>query len=644
MGRPASPTTRDVSPGQHIESNGGYVPRRLALVALVVVLSLQSFRVLFPLAYNYGERTSFSTAGVLAGALFLAPFLAPAVRALLGRRVSLVLSLAGLGAARVTIQVWRPVPLWLSAIAAALALLALTLTWMKARSHGGIGGRRFVVGLLLGLAADAAILALFLTWEPAWQDGALPVGAAAMLAVAAIAAAWMQPPVRGPAVGPGWAGVWSTGALGTFLALHVLFLQNVGVTGAATELALPATTILILGADLLAVMAVTWTSGRRMPPAARLALGAGLVGLAALLNEVRGAPAVLVYAAAHPVAAVLLSEAFGREGRPGMWRAAAGMGLASSGFLALTLLFYLHYEIPLPFPNVALAPIAAALLAAAGLRAAGPSVPVRWTRAGAAVPAALPMVAVVVGALVGGVSLGMPSSGRAALRVVNYNVHTAVNVRGQLDPEAIARVIEAQRPDVVTLQEVSRGWAVSGSVDVAEWLSHRLGMRYVYAPAADYGFGNAILSRFRMTSTDWGYLPKGAGPMDRSWVRAVLDIGAGRRLTVIGAHLHHRHDTPDDDRTRLDQIGELLTVWGGERPTVIAGDMNAEPDTEEIARFRSAGLVAAGDLTVPTYPSTDPRDRIDYVFGTGDLVLSDATVRRSMASDHLAVAATVTLG
>jgi endonuclease/exonuclease/phosphatase family metal-dependent hydrolase len=110
---------------------------------------------------------------------------------------------------------------------------------------------------------------------------------------------------------------------------------------------------------------------------------------------------------------------------------------------------------------------------------------------------------------------------------------------------------------------------------------------------------------------------------------------------VIGTHLHHRHDVPDDDRTRLEQIGEVLRIWGGANRTIIAGDMNAEPGTNEIARFEAAGLVAAGDLAVPTYPSTAPMDRIDYVFGTSELGFTDTVVPQSTASDHLAVAATV---
>jgi endonuclease/exonuclease/phosphatase family metal-dependent hydrolase len=532
------------------------------------------------------------------------------------------------------------VPVWLGGAAAVLALLALSLTFAVLRSDGGRGGRRFVVGVLLGLTLDTAILAVFGTWEPSWQEGVWPMTTTVVLAGAAIGVAYREHVARrrGDVTGP--AGVWSAAALGPFLMLHVLFLQNLGVVGAATGFPLLVTALVILAGDLLAIIAVTWASPRPLGLAARLGLGAALVVLAALLSVASGILAVVVYAAAHPIAAVPLAEAYGRDGRPGRWRVGAGFGLASASFLLLTLLFYLHYEVPLPFPNVVLAPIAAALVAAAGLRAAMSSVPVRWTRRGILVAAAaLPVVAVLIAGLAGGADL---ARGPTSIRVVNYNIHTAVDVRGQLDPEAIALVIEAQRPDVITLQEVSRGWAVSGGIDVAEWLSVRLDMPYVYAPAADLGFGNAILSRFPMVETDRGSLPKGNGPMDRSWVRAMLDVGSGGRLTVIGTHLHHRHDVPDDDRTRLEQIGEVLRKWGGASRTIIAGDMNAEPGTNEIARLEAAGLVAAGDLAVLTYPSTAPMDRIDYVFGTSELGFTDTVVPLSTASDHLAVAVTVT--
>lgn len=607
---------------------------QLALVALLVTLSLQSFRVLFPLAYSFGERTSFTNAGMLALGLFLAPFLSPVVYGALGGRASLVTGVGGLAAARLAIPLVRPVPLWLGATGAVLAIVALSLAYLSLRAEGGEGGRWFVLGLLLGMSLDTAMIVGFGTWEPSWQDGTMARLTAVLLVLSASVAAWRAPLPGGPAR----AGVWATASVGPFLMLHILFLQNVAFVGSASETHLPAATAIVLAGDLLAVLAVVWTRGRATPPV-RLAAGAALVVLAALLNETAGPPALAVYLAAHPLAGFALAASLGREGRPGAWRVGIGMGLASVGFLLLTLLFYLHYDVPLPFPNVVLAPLAAALLAAAALRSPQPSRERRfWWPAG--LPAGLLVVPVAL-------ALAMPvpptrAAGVEGLRLVNYNVHTTVSARGQVDPEAVARIIEAQRPDVVILQEVSRGWAVSGVIDSAEWLSARLGLPYVFVEAADKGFGNAILSRFPILRTDEGFLPKGTGPMDRAWVRTLLDLGDGRTVTVIGTHLHHQHDGPEDDRTRLRQIGTLLVVWGGASRTIIAGDMNSTPGSDEFARFEAAGLVSAGDPTIPTYPSSDPRDRIDYIFATPDLELGEVAFPQSTASDHLAVAATVT--
>jgi endonuclease/exonuclease/phosphatase family metal-dependent hydrolase len=626
---------RDVPPGdRRAERPARQAAMHLALVALLATLSLQSFRVLFPLAYNFGERTSFTNAGMLALGLFVAPFLSPVIHRVLGGRASLVMGTVSLAGARLAIQFVRPMPLWLGGIGVVLAILTLSMAYLSLRADGGEGGRRFVLGLLLGMSLDTALIGGFGTWEPSWQEGATAAFMAVLLVALATAAAWRGPLPEGPVR----AGVWGTASMGPFLMLHILFLQNVAFVGSATETHLPAATAIVLAGDLLAVLAVVWTLGR-VPPPFRLAAGAALVVLAALLNEAAGPPALAVYLAAHPLAGFALAAALGREGRSGAWRVGIGMGLASVGFLLLTLLFYLHYDVPLPFTNVVLAPLAAALLAATAVRSPQPSSERRfWWPAG--LPAGLLVVPVAL-------ALVMPvpptrAGGVEGMRLVNYNVHTTVGVRGQVDPEAGARVIEAQRPDVVILQEVSRGWAVSGTIDSAEWLSARLGLPYVFVEAADKGFGNAILSRFPILRTSEGFLPKGAGPMDRAWIRALLDLGDGRTVTVIGTHLHHQHEGPEDDRTRLRQIGTLLGVWGGASRTIIAGDMNSTPGSEEFARFEAAGLETAGDPTIPTYPSTDPRDRIDYIFATPDLELGDVAFPESTASDHLAVAATVT--
>ncbi|MGH3656673.1 MAG: endonuclease/exonuclease/phosphatase family protein, partial [Micromonosporaceae bacterium] len=224
-------------------------------------------------------------------------------------------------------------------------------------------------------------------------------------------------------------------------------------------------------------------------------------------------------------------------------------------------------------------------------------------------------------------------------------VHYARNNYGTIDPEALAAAIEKQHADVVMLQEVSRGWPIGGTLDGAEWLSRRLAMPYVYAPAADEQFGNLILSRLRITAADTGELPQGAGTMRRSYATATVELPNGRTVQLYDLHLqHHDEDTP----TRLAEIDVLLDAWGSETPAVISGDFNSAPGSKEITKIKETGLVSAQDTTghsgLRTSPTPRPLHRIDWIFGTSDVAFSNFARPKVTTSDHFPLAVTVRIG
>jgi endonuclease/exonuclease/phosphatase family metal-dependent hydrolase len=373
-------------------------------------------------------------------------------------------------------------------------------------------------------------------------------------------------------------------------------------------------------------------------------------------------------------------------------RSAVGFGVAGLltglSFVLVVLLYQVHYEKPLPFPNQAV-PIAAAVLLGAlalGRRLwmppADPPVATDQSAAwrGAFAPlAVLPAILVLAPVLVlvtapvpatppvreappspgprgtsptpGGASETPgsrevpPATDPDRFRLVSWNVHYLRNADGVIDPEAVARAIERQRPDVVLLQEVSRGWPIGGTLDGVEWLSRRLAMRYVYAPAADRQFGNVILSRLRITAADVGELPQGEGTMRRSYAAASVQLPGGRTVRLYDVHLAHRdQDTP----TRLAQLAALLTAWDSRSAAVIAGDFNASPGSVEIAEMTDAGLVSAQDATgnggLLTSPTDRPRYRIDWIFGTPDVAFEHFVRPAVRTSDHFPLAVTVHLG
>jgi len=78
---------------------------------------------------------------------------------------------------------------------------------------------------------------------------------------------------------------------------------------------------------------------------------------------------------------------------------------------------------------------------------------------------------------------------------MTYNIRRGLNADGALDLEGIARTVEAVGPDVPSLNEVSRGRVMDGSVDTLLWLGRRLGMRRESGANVAGVYGNALLSR-----------------------------------------------------------------------------------------------------------------------------------------------------
>jgi endonuclease/exonuclease/phosphatase family metal-dependent hydrolase len=324
----------------------------------------------------------------------------------------------------------------------------------------------------------------------------------------------------------------------------------------------------------------------------------------------------------------------------GIVRTSVSIGLGGLLFLLCVAFFYAGYQVPLPaYSQSAVQALAGAMLALAAFRKPPAAKSALSWRLGA-----LPLVLLVV-------PLGLwitqpkPATGGTTalrLRLVTYNIHQGANAAGWIDLEGLAAAIEAQKPDVVILQEVVRGQIVTGMADSLEWLSWRLRMPYRFAPATDSTYGEAILSRLPILAWQSGILPQGNAAQKRSYVRVIVDAGAVTPVTVIGTHLDHV-----SQQVRIPQVERLIEVWGKVPRTIIAGDMNALPGTTEISTFEAAGLISAQDITghsdLFTFDSVNPSRRIDWIFGTPDLSFSDFVISQTTASDHLPLAVTVTL-
>ncbi len=650
--------------------------RETALLALTVLFGLQLLRVLFAELVFY-IRDSLGAGSILPGvfvlALFLLAFLAAPIHKALGPRRALALTAGGLALMRLVEQLvpWPVADLALATAGTGLFFLCIPAYISHLRGSQGLeGGHTFAFGLLLGVGTDTAIKGVFATLDLSWNPGAVTY----VVVVFLFACHWlllrsvMKQGTAEPHGGSGFMESTPLIALGAVLFLQLLLFQNIGQQTALIEWDQPLVFIWIVMANAVGLVAAVGVLAR--PGFGVWPLAAALAGLFALLalGERSGVAAAMIallgqVALSMSVAmiGVTLGSGVARRGIGGL-AAASALGLLA--FLVLTYLYYVNYQFDIPggAPIVPLIGVALVLLCISGaipvLREYRTAIP-KWTPS---VAVAFVLLLMPLGYLAVWSGPGAAPPSGFPVRVMSYNLHQGFDVNGYLAIEDLAGVIEDQKPDIVAVQEISRGWMIDGSFDMLVWLSRRLEMPYAWGPAGDSVWGNAIFSRYPISEARTQPMPNNDSlQMKRSFTTARIDLGGGESLTVIATHLHN---PPAEGHLREPQVRALVSAWGRGQRTVLMGDLNASPHDPEILLLAEAGLrdafvVSELQGSGPdsgqdaseesqesrgagyTSTSRDPTRRIDYIWLSADLKASDFSVTDSLASDHFGVSVTL---
>ena len=234
----------------------------------------------------------------------------------------------------------------------------------------------------------------------------------------------------------------------------------------------------------------------------------------------------------------------------------------------------------------------------------------------------------------------------ATLRVLCYNIHYGQGTDGQYDLQRLADVINKAKPDLVALQEVDVGVKRSGRVHQARQLGKLTGMAVRYGPTQHYQgglYGNAVMTRLPILDVEIHPLPyTESTPQRVTYPRGAIAVtvrGPGEKpLRFISTHF--QHNLPEDRLAEAKAINKLFIDQ--EVPTILAGDMNAIPDSDPIRELLEHWSNAIDDKATPTAPSTKPSSRIDYIFYQPEAMFRltrTEVIEESVASDHRPVLA-----
>lgn len=615
----------------------------LSLTALATLMMLQAIRVFIPYMVFVVDQSQRVELARNAGIVFLAVGLGGLLVVLAGERQAATGALAVLVAARVVLQLWdEPTGRWLLGALAVIAWGWFMIV-MIPRDRGSVS-----LGLGFALVIDVMIRGVRGTVDLPWMPGLaqdLVTVAIAAGAVAALVVLW-----RDRWLSQDEPGLWLSVPLigtGSGIALYLLVAGNLGfaqvVTGASTGSAL---WLMGAGVTIALLFAIAPPEIAYRPRSATLtrvlAPIVGAIAAVAIIVWDQGADVwfaeVMLPLFGLSVALLTMMTLRGSAIRDRRGRWATSIWL-TAGLLLQAAFVFAYFAISGRL-LLLLAPLAVLTL---GASLAGRNVE--------AVPAGRRVVAIPVAAtlaLVFGAWLwvdagsDVPISHGAtndSVTIVTYNIQEGFSRDNRWSLEATATTIESFNPDLVLIQETTRGWLTMSSVDEVRWLSERLDMPFVFGGVShDRMWGNAILSRLPMLATH-SLVYAETDNLRRGALAVEVETPAGS-LWVVSTHL----DNPSQaGGVRLAQAQELLDFLEGRQPAIIGGDFNADPESDVVRLMTESGFVDAVAEVGAAAPTSESGRRIDYLFTSSGIHIERATIPDIWTSDHKPVGLTITL-
>lgn len=224
------------------------------------------------------------------------------------------------------------------------------------------------------------------------------------------------------------------------------------------------------------------------------------------------------------------------------------------------------------------------------------------------------------------------------LRVLSYNIHHGEGSDRRVDLKRIAGVINGARPDLVALQEVDSGTKRTGGVDQPWRLSELTKLQHVFGDNIPYEggrYGNAVLSRFPIVRHENHPLPSHYQGEQRGVLEVEVQPPNWKSpLVFYATHFDYRGGY-DAERMESARLVNELAARRPDVPAILAGDLNAVPDSGPLAELSKAWGREA--RVTPSFPAAGPKKQIDYVLFCPTnrwRVVETRVLEEPVASDH----------
>ncbi len=230
------------------------------------------------------------------------------------------------------------------------------------------------------------------------------------------------------------------------------------------------------------------------------------------------------------------------------------------------------------------------------------------------------------------------------MKIMSFNTQHCLNyIERKIDFQIMADAIKKCGADIVGLNEMRNKGIEEEFTDQVSALSELTGMEHHYfAKALDVRganpYGNGFLSKLPILSAETIPIPD---PETRTGnrhyeTRCLLKAKLEGGITVLVTHFGLN---PDEQKNAVDTVIKNLE----NEKCILMGDFNLRPDNEILNPIRERMKDTADAFSEPlgSFPSDNPRGKIDYIFVSPDVEVILADIPAIVASDHRPHTATV---
>jgi len=231
------------------------------------------------------------------------------------------------------------------------------------------------------------------------------------------------------------------------------------------------------------------------------------------------------------------------------------------------------------------------------------------------------------------------------LRVMSFNILHGATTKNDFNLDTIANIIKHYDPHLVAMQEVDFKTARAKEYDLPTELGYRTKMASLFARAMYFDggeYGEAVLSKYTFLGSENFKLPHLPESEPRAALITRIETERGNHIQFVATHLDHQKNEKD----RVMQAQALVEkLRNTEYPTIIAGDLNAEPDDKPIKiLLEEFTKPDSPNAYLPTWSSKEPSVSIDHIlFNMPEKwnVIDYEVLCENYATDHCVIIATL---